>query len=543
MTANQTQLDPITVEILWTRLISCVDEAALALHRTSFSTVVRESHDYTCMVLDPNGRAIAQATRSVPSFIGTLPMSVQAFLKKYPGPTLKKGDVIISNDPWIGTGHLPDLTLAAPLFYNDVLIGFAGAIAHMPDIGGRRRAPDNRDIFEEGLQIPILKLYEAGEPNETLFSMIRRNVRVPNEVLGDIHAMVGASEKMQLGIDRLLTEYRLPHLAVLTEEIIGRTDIAMRRAIAKVPNGLYKATTMIDSFNNDRPLCIECSIQVNDDSMQVDFSGSSPENPSPLNSVLGYTRAYSTYALKSILLPDVPNNEGNVLSIQIDAPEGSFLNPRYPAAVEARATVGHYTTSAVLNALALALPERVPAESGIPLHGFTVSGKQKGNPFSGIFFFSGGFGARPTQDGLPTLSFPTNVSNTPTEILERKFPLEVLEKNLIPNSGGRGKYRGGLSQRVVLRVTNPEGLTATLLSQRLKFPPVGRQGGENGSLEKILLNGKLVQGDLPFQLKQGDIFELELPGGGGFGPVEQRDLTAIKLDQDGGYVSAKVIAP
>jgi N-methylhydantoinase B len=529
-------LDPITVEILWTRLISAVDEAALTLHRTSFSTVVRESHDYTCMVLDPTGRAVAQATRSVPSFIGTLPMSVRAFLERYPAATLKPGDVILSNDPWIGTGHLPDLTLAAPLFHRGLLIGFAGAIAHMPDIGGRRRAPDNREIFEEGLQIPILKLYQAGQPNETLFEMIRRNVRVPDEVFGDIHAMVGATERMQHGLERLLEEYRLRDLASLTSEIVGRTDRAMRRAIAAVPDGVYRATTMIDSFNTDQPLRMECAITISGDHLRVDFAGSSPQNLSPLNSVLGYTRAYSTYALKSILLPDVPNNEGNVLAIQIDAPEGSFLNPRYPAAVEARATVGHYTTSAVLNALALALPERVPAESGIPLHGFTVAGRRDGQAFSGIFFFSGGFGARPARDGLPTLSFPTNVSNTPIEILERKFPLRVLEKTLRTGSGGAGRFRGGLGQRVVLQVTNPEGMTATLLSQRLNFPPVGRQGGAHGALERLLLNGEPVQGERPFQLKQGDVFVLELPGGGGWGPATERDPRSVARDREFRYI-------
>lgn len=515
-------LDPVTVEVLWTRLISGVDEAALTLHRTSFSTVVRESHDYTCMVLDPTGRAVAQATRSVPSFIGTLPMSVRAFLQRYPAETLRRGDVILSNDPWIGTGHLPDLTLAAPIFHGDRLIGFAGVIAHMTDIGGRRRAPDNRDIYEEGLQIPIVKLYEGGRPNETLFDVIARNVRVPGEVLGDIHAMVGATEKMQQAVDRLIREYELTDLALLTEEIIGRTERAMRAAIRAVPDGRYHSVTMIDTFDSSRPLRMECTLCVAGDEMTVDFTGSSSQNPSPLNSVLGYTRAYSTYALKCVLLPDVPNNEGNVLPIRIDAPEGSFLNPRYPAAVEARATVGHYATSAVLNTLALALPDRVPAESGIPLHGFTVSGERDGERFSSIFFFSGGQGARPTQDGLATLSFPTNVSNTPVEVLERKLPLRVIEKSLLEGSGGDGRWKGGPGQRVVVEVTNPEGLTATLLSQRLSFPPVGRRGGRPGSLERVLLNGQCVEGDKPFRLKMRDVFTLELPGGGGWGSASER---------------------
>jgi N-methylhydantoinase B len=531
---NATRLDPITVEILWTRLVSAVDEAALALHRTSFSTVVRESHDYTCMLLDPTGRAVVQATRSVPSFIGTLPMSVQAFLVKYPAATLQPGDVIISNDPWIGTGHLPDLTLAAPIFHRGRMVGFAGAIAHMSDIGGRRRSPDNTDIYEEGLQIPILKLYEAGRPNDTLYEVIRRNVRVPDEVTGDIHAMVGSTEKMTHGLLRLLEEYGLDDVEPLAAEVIGRTEVAMRRAIAAVPDGRYHTVTMIDSFNSAAPLRIECTIVVDGETLSVDFAGSSPQNPSPLNSVLGYTRAYSTYALKCVLLPDVPNNEGNVLPIRIDAPEGSFLNPHYPAAVEARATVGHYTTSAVLNTLALALPERVPAESGIPLHGFTIRGRRQGRPFSSIFFFNGGQGGRPDQDGLPTLSFPTNVSNTPVEVLERLLPIRIHDKSFLPGSGGRGQFRGGPGQRIEMEMLNPEGANVVLLSQRVKYPPVGRQGGADGRLERILFNGEPVEGERPFAMAKGDRFVLELPGGGGFGPEADRDPALIARDRENG---------
>jgi hypothetical protein len=277
------ELDPITVEVLWTRLISVIDEAGLTLHRTSFSTVVRESHDYTCMVLAPDGQAVAQATRSIPSFIGTLPMSVKAFLKKYPAETLRPGDVVISNDPWIGTGHLPDITLAAPIFHEERLVGFAGAIAHMGDIGGRRRAPDSRDIYEEGLQIPILKLYEAGEANRTLFNFIRENVRTPDEVTGDIHAMVGACEKMRAGVTDLLAEYAMPDLEELAARIIELTRSAMSRAISKIPDGGYRTVTPIDSFDNSRPLEIHCELRVRGDRIVVDFAGSSPQNPSPLN--------------------------------------------------------------------------------------------------------------------------------------------------------------------------------------------------------------------------------------------------------------------
>jgi N-methylhydantoinase B len=528
-------LDPITVEVLWTRLISAVDEAALTLHRTSFSTVVRESHDYTCMVLDPAGRAVAQATRSVPSFIGTLPMSARAFLAKYPAQTWRPGDVVMSNDPWIGTGHLPDLTIAAPIFHRGVLIGLAGAIAHLPDIGGRRRAPDNRDIYEEGLQIPILRWRIEGRLNETLAEIVARNVRVPDEVLGDIHAMVGATDKMAQGVTALLSEYDLPDLVALGGEIMGRSEAAMRRAIAAVPDGEYQATTMVDSFDTERPLKMVCTMRVRGETLAVDYAGSSPQNNSPLNSVLGYTRAYSTYALKCVLLPEVPNNEGNVLPISIDAPEGTFLNPRYPAAVEARATVGHYTTSAILNTLALALPDRVPAESAIPLHGFTIRGQTERDgarkPFAAIFFFSAGFGARPGSDGPDTLSFPTNVSNTPVEVLESVLPLRIHEKTLRLGSGGAGQWRGGDGQRVVLEVVNPEGANMVILSQRLRFPPVGRQGGADGALERVLLNGQPVQGERPFEMKPGDIFTLDLPGGGGFGDPALRDPLLVARDR------------
>ena len=521
---SEALLDPITVEVLWTRMISAVDEAALTLHRTSFSTVVRESHDYTCMVLDPTGRAEAQATRSVPSFIGTLPMSARAFLQKYPAETLRPGDVIMSNDPWIGTGHLPDLTIAAPIFHGGKLVGLAGVIAHMSDIGGRRRAPDNRDIFEEGLQIPILKWRIAGEQNETLAEMLAKNVRVPAEVLGDIHAMVGATDKMGQGVGGLLGEYGLPDMEAIGGEIIGRSAAAMRAAIAAVPDGTYRAETMIDSFDSTKPLKMVCTITVEGETLAVDYAGSSPQNNSPLNSVLGYTRAYSMYALKCALLPDVPNNEGNVLPITIDAPDGSFLNPRYPAAVEARATVGHYTTSAILNTLALALPDRIPAESGIPLHGFTIRGQMERDgrrkPFAAIFFFSAGFGARPGAPGPDALSFPSNVNNTPIEVLESVLPVRVLEKTLRVGSGGAGKYKGGDGQKVRMEMINSEGANVVILSQRLRYPPLGRQGGANGALERILLNGEPVEGERPFELKQGDVFTLELPGGGGFGTPE-----------------------
>ena len=275
---------------------------------------------------------------------------------------------------------------------------------------------------------------------------------------------------------------------------------------------------------------------VRGDEIAIDFAGSSPQNPSPLNAVLGYTSAYSAFALKCVLLPDVPNNEGSLLPISITAPEGCFLNPCYPAAVEARANVGHYCTSAIFNTLAEAIPERVPAESGIPLHGFTMSGRNADRPFSTIFFYSGGQGARPDQDGISTLSFPTNVSTTPVEILERSFPVRILEKSLLPGSGGEGRFRGGLGQRVALEVVSSGPVNIVVLSQRVKFPPRGRQGGEDGRLERIFLNDEAVEAGSPFQLTRGDVLVLELPGGGGYGPSDQRDPALREADRKDGLM-------
>ena len=528
-------LDPVTVEVLWTRLISVIDEAALTLHRTSFSTVVREAHDYTCMILDPAGQAVAQATRSIPAFIGTLPLSARAFLRKYPVETLRPGDVLISNDPWIGTGHLPDLTMAAPIFQGDRMVGLGGVIAHLSDVGGRRRAPDNKDIYEEGLQIPILKLYEAGRLNHTLMEMIRQNVRVPDEVAGDMHAMVGACEKMHNGVTGLLDEYAMPDIQEISDTIIELTRKSMCRAVAAVPDGLYRTVTPVDSFDTRNPLEIHCAMEVSGEKMKVDFAGTSVQSQTSLNSVLGYTQAYSAYALKCVLLPDVPNNEGNILPLTITAPEGCFLNPRYPAAVEARATAGQYCTSAIFNTLAEAIPDRIPAECGIPMYGFNMSGRINDRPFSTTLFLNGGQGAGPDRDGVSTLSFPSNVSTTPLEILERSIPVRIREKAFLPGSGGAGQFKGGLGQRVVMEIVGSDTVNVVLLSQRLNFPPRGRQGGENGSLQHASLNDKPVEADTTYRLSQGDVIVLDLPGGGGFGRAADRDTHRVDADREDGF--------
>jgi N-methylhydantoinase B len=530
-------LDPITVDIIHTRLVSTVDEAALTLHRTSFSTVVRDSHDYTCLLMDEQGRGIAQASRSIPSFLGTLPVTVKAFLSKWGSSGLEPGDVLATNDPWLATGHLPDLTIAMPIFVGGRLVGFSGAIAHLPDIGGRRRAADSVDVYEEGFQMPPIKLKRRGEWNETLIELLRANVRVPDEVVGDLHAMAGACERLAQSTVGLLKHYELAGLTEIADSVISRTDRAMRQAIAALPRGVFHSETPVEQMDGS-VRTIKCALTISDEGIDIDFAGSSPQVKGSLNSPLLYTQAYGLYAVKAVLLPNVANNDGTGAAVKIHAPPGTMISAQRPCAVEARAAVGHFVPVAVLNALAQALPERVPAESTAPVQGIGLRGTHKGKPFAGLVFFSGGQGAHVKGDGSPCLSFPTNVSCTPTEVLEEKYPVRVLEKTLIADSGGTGRHRGGLGQRVSLLNICEGELLATVLACRTAYPARGRHGGSPGRTEKILVNGEPVNVAKALVLQPGDVLTLECPGGGGFGPVEQRETQAIERDLRDGYVTA-----
>jgi N-methylhydantoinase B len=535
-----TSFDPITLEILWRRLISIADEAAVTLYRSSFSTVVRESHDYTCLLLAPDCSAVVQSTRSIPSFIGTLPVSLRHFVKRYPVESLRPGDVLISNDPWLGTGHLPDVTMITPLFWDGRLVAYAGCVAHMTDIGGRVRAPDSLQLYEEGLQIPICKLYREGKLNEDVIAFVEKNVRVPDQVRGDLEAMVAANRIVARDLEELLKECDLKGLDVVALQIQSLTEGAMRRAISGVAKGTYRYRAQVDSFDPSHPLRLEVAIVVSGETMEIDFTGSSPQTASALNVVMNYTYAYTCYAVKALLCPDMPNNEGAFRPIRVFAPEGCVLNARCPAAVVARATIGHYLPGMVFGALGGALREKVPAESGSPLFGMAIYGTDnRGKRFSGLFFINGGQGASSRKDGLSCLSFPTNVSNTPLEILENTFPIEIERKELVKDSGGGGRYRGGLGQLFTLRVLSEHPCSISLFSQRGGFPPKGAAGGKDGSLGRILLNGRAAEAGRPLLLRKGDTLTVQTPGGGGFGFPAERNDCLLRRDLRNGLISLK----
>jgi N-methylhydantoinase B len=523
-----THYDPISLEILWSRLVSIVDEASAALVRASFSTVLRESNDFACILLDAQGRSLAQSARSIPSFIGTMPISLKKFLEIFPPDSLEPGDVIISNDPWICSGHLPDVTMATPLFRKGELIAFAGCIGHSPDMGGRIRSGDSTEIYEEGLQIPPSKLLKAGKFNEDLVSIIRQNVRVPDMVMGDFRAEMGANDLLGRRLIDLMEEQGIDRLEDLAETIQGISEKTVRDAIREIPNGSYSHEIWMDGF--DEPLKIKIRVDIEDDRVHCDYSGTAPQIDRGLNTVLNYTYAYTVYPLKCAIAPSIPNNEGCFRPMTVSAPEGSLLNPRYPAAVGGRAMVGHYLTTAVFGALQEVMPERIQADSGSPLWCVTFSGTHQGRKYASLFFVNGGQGASPHQDGISCLPYPSNMSNTPVEVIEKTLPVLIHKKELRKDSAGAGKWRGGLGQETEIELVGESPSTVAFLSERTKFPPQGMKGGKSGQTGTLELNGRPIHPKKNIVIQPGDVLRVCPPGGAGFWDPKERDPQSIRRD-------------
>lgn len=505
------KLDPIALEIEWKRLVSMVDEASVAFVRTSFSVLVREANDFAVVLTDSQGRSIAQSALSIPSFIGTLPATVKHFLEKFPAETLRPGDVMITNDPWVGTGHIHDVNVAMPIFHKGKIIAFAAVVSHMPDIGGRIRNAGIRDIYEEGLQIPRLKLIRAGKPDQGLFDMIARNVRVPEQTLGDIWAQVAACKMLEERLRPLLRDTNLDELGA---EIRRRSEAAMRKSIRAVPDGVYRAQTVHDGF--EEPIVINCTVTVRGDRIMIDYSGSSPQVPRAVNVVPIYTFAYSAFAVKALLCPDVPNNEGSFLPVTTWAPEGSIFNPRYPAASGGRSMIGHMMVPAIIMALAGVLPDRALAE-GASNSSITVTGEHRGRPYAAVNFMNAGQGATRHRDGFTVLSFPSNLANTPIEVFEQMAPVRVIERAVRRGSGGAGLHRGGDGLRFEIEVVADTPMIASMIMTRFRTAPQGIFGGEPGKVGALRLNGKSIDPAEHWVLKKGDRVVMETAGGGGYG--------------------------
>ena len=539
---SRTSFDAITLEVLWNRLIAVVNEQATALMRTSFTTIVRESGDLSAGVFDTRGNMIAQAVTGTPGHINSMATCIHHFLAVYPPDTLRPGDVLITNDPQKTSGHLHDFTVITPVFRDDALVGYFGNTCHVLDIGGRGLGTDARSVYEEGLYVPITKLYAAGVENRELVKLIGANVRAPEPVLGDIHAQVAGNDVGGRRLLEFMHEFDLDTLEPLADEIIARSERAMRQAIAAVPDGLYEHAVFSDGY--EEPVRLQVCIEKRGDELWVDWAGSSPESGRGINVVLNYTHAYTTYALKCALAPDVPNNEGSFRPVHVSAPERCILNAQPPAPVGARHIIGHFLPGAIFGALAEALPERVMAEgaANIWINQFSGRDTEEG-VWTYVWFSAGGGGARPNKDGLNATAFPSGISGVPAEVIESLSPIVLHRRELRQDSGGPGAQRGGLGQTMVVSVRGERGFAISPLFDRTQFAAQGYAGGAPGAFGRIHAStGETFDRKGVRRLPAGAVITLDLPGGGGFNDPFARHPAAVLADVRDGYVSREAAA-
>jgi 5-oxoprolinase (ATP-hydrolysing) len=512
------EFDAVRTEVLWRRLIGIVDEASATLVRSAFSTVVRESDDFSVVVTDAAGTLLAQGHKSIPSFIGSLPRTVEHFRAVF-GHDLAEGDILITNDPWWGTGHLADITLGMPIFHEGRLVAFAASTAHAPDIGGRSGAQRIADVHEEGFQIPALKLARAGTLDQAILALLAKNVRAPTEVLGDLHGQMAALHLVRRRVATLLSDWQLPDLNAFATASCDRTDRAVRDALANLPHGTWEAEEETDGIDST-PIRLKARVTVAPDGVTVDYAGSSPQIPAALNVAYCYTFAFTAYALKCVLDPESPNNAGSQRAIRVLAPEGSIVNHHWPYSGGNRALVGHYLPALVLRALADAIPDKVIAPTGSPIWSFLLRGQREdGSRFTLKTFFNGGMGAGARHDGESALSWPSNVSSTPVEVIEQQSPVRILQRRIRQGSGGSGQRRGGHGLEQEHLLLGGGSYSIGFNAERTRAAASGLLGGGAGAVGAVRINGKAVDiKNSPFALEPGDVVGICTPGGGGFGP-------------------------
>jgi N-methylhydantoinase B len=531
-------LDLITLEVLWNRLLSVVNEQQVTLMRTAFSTVVRESQDLACGVFDTRGSMIAQSLTGTPGHINAMATGVRHFLKAYPAETLQPGDVLITNDPWQTAGQINDMTILTPVFKDARVIGYFASTCHSPDIGGRIFSGEAREIYEEGLRIPITKLFIRDEPNHELFKIIRANVRTPNETIGDLYAQTSSNAVGARELLRFMDEFSLDSVDPLADEIITRSERAMREAIRTLPNGRYENESWSDGF--DEPIRIKVTVTIEDEDLFIDFDGSSPQSSRGINVVLNYTHAYASFAIKAVVSPEVPHNEGAFRPVHVTAPPGSILNCVEPAPVASRHLIGHFLPGVIFGALAPAIPGKLMACGADPIWISVWHGKWplSQEPFTFSLFQCGGTGARAIKDGLNTTGFPSGVAGVPAEVVESLTPLVQYRRELRTDSGGPGTYRGGLGQWTETGYQGDASWGVSALVDRTHFPATGLEGGKAGSLGEFLVNNTIrPQPKALFPLAPDARVQLNLPGGGGYGHPFQRSVDLVLNDVINGYVS------
>jgi N-methylhydantoinase B len=513
------------LEVLWQGLLAITDEAAWTLVRTSFSNVVREAWDFSVMLYDERGRLVAQ-NAVVAGKIGVRHFAVEAVLDLY-RDRIRPGDVFLTNAPWLSDGHLYDPAIVRPLFFDGRLTGFAECTEHLSDIGGSISSIP-RELIEEGLVIPVIRLVQEGEENDEIVRLIEANVRTPRQDLGDLRAMISATRACEQRLVELLERNGLDGVLELADEILERSEEATRASIRRaIPDGVYEGGAYGDGWNE--PLVVRVRIEVRDGDVTIDFTGSSPQSSVGINSPLNFTASWAAFAVHCVAGVEVGSNHGSFAPIRVTAPEGCVVNPRRDAPVRMRATSSLLIPNAIFDALALQAGDRVLADSSSPtwverISGTTASGRR----FSQIITANGGMGARLGKDGISCLPFPNNASNTPVEVIEETMPLLVEERRLVEDSGGPGRFRGGLGQQETFRLL--ADLNLIFQNAHLTDGPRGRLGGKSGLAGSASVNGEPVPANAQRSLVAGDRFTLRLPGGGGMQDPHERPRDAVAHD-------------
>ncbi|WP_454851181.1 hydantoinase B/oxoprolinase family protein [Rhizobium binxianense] len=537
------KLDPIRLQVIWSRLISVGDEIATTLERTAFSLIVRDNKDYACALYDGRGVMLAQSTQCTPGQAGSTPSVIAEMLACYPPETLVDGDVLICNDPWVGAGHSPDVFVATPVFHRGVLAGFTCTCAHHADMGGRLGATDAREVFEEGVIIPVSKLFRAGERNDELFRLIERNVRMAEKVLGDISAQVAANRVGAQGIRQLMDDFQLDSLAGLADQITATTEAMFRRALLRLPDGEASAEALHELRDSDgERIRIAVRMTVRDGGVELDFSGTSPQVAMPVNAVLNITKSYCVFPFIATLCPDLPMNAGAFRPVVAHVPEGTVLNPVFPAPGMYRSLLSYFTVEALMSALYKIEPDLAMAPSGTyPLWTEKFAGiLPDGRRFLSHYNAQGGQGAFRDRDGVSAVVFPGNIATTSVELFELEAPFRILSRELRQDSGGPGKFRGGLGQETRMLCLNDTAVQVAFGGGRFIEPALGRENGLAGAKGVIRLRD-----DPPLSragrdlMQKGDVVCFSQPGGGGFGDPKLRAPEMIRRDVLLGYVSSE----
>lgn len=511
-------LNVIDIELLWASLRSVVTEQAKAMQRTAFSAVVREAGDLAYAVFDARARMIAQAETGTPGHINCLASCGAWLAEKFAGD-LYPGDILITNDPWEGAGHFFDITVFAPIFDGERLVGYIGSTNHHTDIGGVGQSIGAADVHEEGLWIPPAKLYSRGEPNQLLFDIIRRNVRTPELISGDLAAQTASAQSGGTAVIELCQRFGIADLEELADEIIDRSERAMREAIRACPAGSWEAESRFDIPGN-RVITLHAKLTIDPEKgeIEIDFSGSSPQVDRGVNVVLNYTRAYAVFAVRSCLSPDLPNNSGSLTPIRVTAPPGSVVNCSYPAPVSQRHVVGMYVPMPIMKALHHAVPDKVVASSPGSPWSCQLFGHGEGTAnFVSMFHFAGGMGARRSLPGLDATTYPAGVGAMPIEMIETECPVVFRRREIRRGSGGAGRMRGGDGQVIEFTVQSDAPWTLATAPAGFAYAPEGLEGGASGAAGQFFVNGEERIIDGRARMASGDLVRMETPGGGGFG--------------------------